>query len=34
MSFLKKLFGGAGKVPAPTPSEDYNGYTIRATPYA
>lgn len=37
MSFLKKLFGlgGSGKEPdtASAPSQDYEGYTIRATPY-
>lgn len=33
MSFLKKLFGG-GKAPEPEAApEDYNGFTLRATPY-
>jgi hypothetical protein len=35
MSFLKKLFGigGGAAEPAPGRSEDYEGYTITATPY-
>lgn len=34
MSFLKSLFGGGKPLaPAPVPSETYNGYLIRATPY-
>lgn len=32
MSFLKSLFGGAPAEPAPSPGEDYKGFTIRATP--
>lgn len=33
MSFLKKLFGGGRSAPAAkAPTEDYNGYTITATP--
>lgn len=32
MSFWKSLFGGAPKEPAVSPSEDYKGFTIRATP--
>lgn len=38
MSFLKKLFGLGGSSPggpdpAKAPAQDYEGYTIRATPY-
>ena len=38
MSFLRKLFGfgsGSGGEPDPAsaPSQEYEGYTIRATPY-
>ncbi len=37
MSFLKKLFGlGGGSEPAkpaPAPTQDYNGYRIRAEPF-
>lgn len=38
MSFLKKLFGLGGASekaadPASAPRQDYEGYTIRATPY-
>lgn len=35
MSFWKNLFGGGGGEPrqeAPAPGEEYNGFTIRATP--
>jgi len=35
MSFLKKLFGGgAAAEPAPQASVEYEGFTIRAVPYA
>ena len=35
MSFWKSLFGGgAPKAEKPAPSEDYNGYTIEAKPFA
>lgn len=34
MSFLKKLFGFRAEAPKEAPSEEYNGYIIRATPYA
>jgi len=34
MSFLKKLFGGGKPAePEASPPEEYNGFTIRATPY-
>lgn len=34
MSFLKSLFGGGKPAqPRTAPSESYNGYLIRATPY-
>lgn len=34
MSFWKNLFGGGGEArqAAPAPSEEYKGFTIRATP--
>ncbi len=35
MSFWKNLFGGGGGEPrqeTPAPGEEYNGFTIRATP--
>ncbi|MGL4323642.1 MAG: HlyU family transcriptional regulator [Beijerinckiaceae bacterium] len=35
MSFFKKMFGGGSVEPEkPAPSVDYNGFTIRATPYS
>lgn len=36
MSFLKKLFGGGDKTPKEISSDpiDYNGFTIKATPFA
>ncbi len=36
MSFLKKLFGLGGGAPATTataPTQEHNGFTVRATPY-
>lgn len=33
MSFLKKLFGGGAKAEPEAAPEDYNGFTLRATPY-
>lgn len=35
MSFFKKLFGsGSAEPEKPAPSVEYNGFLIRATPYA
>jgi hypothetical protein len=34
MSFLKKLFGGGTGAESKTPTEDYKGYRITATPIA
>lgn len=34
MSFLKKLFGGGKQAePEASPAEEYNGFSIAATPY-
>ena len=33
MSLLKRLFGSSPKAPEPDPQVEFDGFTVRATPY-